>query len=44
MAPDEVLHLSREVGVPAVWPLSDFAARARFIILVGFKRVIARSL
>jgi hypothetical protein len=44
MAPDEVLHLSREVGVPAVWPLCDFAARPRYITLIGFKRVIARSL
>ncbi|MGW4898402.1 hydrolase [Kitasatospora sp. NPDC004240] len=36
---DAVLHLCREVGLPAVWPLADFAARERYAVLVGIKRM-----
>ncbi|MFD7441237.1 hydrolase [Streptomyces sp. NPDC059909] len=36
---DAVLHLSREVGRPAVWRLTDFAARRRYRVLIGAKRV-----
>lgn len=39
MAPDEVLHLCREVGFPVVWSLGDFAQRRRYAATVGFKRV-----
>lgn len=42
MAPDEVLHLSGEVGFPAVWPLAEFARRPRYATIVGFKRVITQ--
>ncbi|MEU6810164.1 hydrolase [Streptomyces sp. NPDC046831] len=38
---DAVLHLSREVGRPAVWRTADFAARERYRVLVGVKRVLA---
>ncbi|WP_322619947.1 hydrolase [Streptomyces acidicola] len=33
-----VLHLSAEVGHPAVWSMADFAARDRYRNLIGFKR------
>src|SRR5207245_2022659 len=36
---DQILHLSAEVGHPAVWALRDFAARRRYRTLVGIKRV-----
>lgn len=35
----EVLHLCAEAGVPALWSLDDFAARERYRVLVGVKRV-----
>jgi hypothetical protein len=38
-----VLHLSAEVGRPAVWPLSEFAERARYRSLIGIKRVLRRA-
>ncbi|MFJ2770864.1 hydrolase [Streptomyces sp. NPDC087300] len=38
MADDAVLHLCAEAGRPAVWGLADFAARARYRVLVGIKR------
>lgn len=38
MTDDQVLHLSREVGHPAVWSLADFAARPRYGHLLGGKR------
>ena len=40
---DEVLHLCAEVGRPAVWGLADFAARNRYRVLIGVKRLIALS-
>ncbi|HEY4022102.1 MAG TPA: hydrolase [Pseudonocardiaceae bacterium] len=36
-----VLHLCAEVGRPAVWPMSEFAARHRYRTLIGIKRVRA---
>ncbi|MFF9017179.1 hydrolase [Streptomyces sp. NPDC014870] len=39
--PDEVLHLSAEVGHPVVWKLAEFATRPRYRVLIGAKRVIA---
>jgi len=38
MATDQVLHLSREVGHPAIWSFADFAARPRYATLLGGKR------
>ena len=35
----EVLHLCKEIGVPVVWDLQDFAQRERYGSLIGFKRV-----
>ena len=37
-----VLHLCREVGRPAVWDMEEFAARDRYRVLVGVKRVTTR--
>lgn len=37
---DRVLHLCAEAGRPAVWSLRDFAARQRYRVLIGIKRVI----
>lgn len=34
----EVVHLSQEVGRPAVWTFAQFAATPRFAQLIGFKR------
>ena len=34
-----VLHLCKEIGVPVVWDLTDFAERERYASLIGFKRV-----
>lgn len=42
MAPDEILHLCKEVGVPVVWPMAEFSRRARYATTVGFKRVLGR--
>ncbi len=39
MARDQLLHLSVEVGRPAVWSWADFAARPRYRCIVGAKRV-----
>jgi hypothetical protein len=36
-----VLHLCAEVGRPAVWEPAEFAARERYRVLVGIKRVNA---
>jgi hypothetical protein len=36
-----VLHLCAEVGRPAVWEPVEFAARERYRVLVGIKRVTA---
>lgn len=36
---DQVLHLSSEVGCPAVWRMNDFAARDRYRTVIGIKRV-----
>jgi hypothetical protein len=36
-----VLHLCAREGRPAVWTLADFAARERYRLLVGVKRVTA---
>ncbi|GAA3919331.1 hypothetical protein GCM10022244_30560 [Streptomyces gulbargensis] len=40
---DAVLHLCAEAGTPAVWSLADFAARERYRVLVGIKRVTVRA-
>jgi hypothetical protein len=39
MAPDEILHLSQEIGRPGVWSFEDFAVRPRYSTIVGIKRV-----
>ncbi|MEU9032331.1 hydrolase [Streptomyces sp. NPDC048383] len=36
--PDAVLHLSSEVGRPAVWSLADFTGHDRYRVLLGAKR------
>ncbi|WP_433171887.1 NlpC/P60 family protein [Actinoallomurus sp. CA-150999] len=37
---DQILHLSSEIGHPAVWRMNDFAARDRYRTVIGIKRVI----
>jgi len=39
MGPDQILHLSREVGVPAVWTIAQFTDRDRYRVLLGAKRI-----
>lgn len=34
------VHLSRAVGVPAVWPLNEFPKHPRYRVFVGAKRVV----
>jgi hypothetical protein len=38
-----VLHLCAEAGRPAVWTMTEFAARERYQVLIGIKRVIVRQ-
>ncbi|PBC70720.1 hypothetical protein BX265_5275 [Streptomyces sp. TLI_235] len=40
---DTVLHLCAEAGRPALWSLADFAARERYRVLLGAKRVTVRA-
>ena len=35
-----VLHLCAETGRPAVWEMTEFAARQRYRVLIGIKRVV----
>ncbi|MCB8903930.1 MULTISPECIES: hydrolase [unclassified Streptomyces] len=37
---DAILHLCAEVGHPAVWGPADFAARERYAVRLGAKRVL----
>ncbi|KOT73782.1 cell wall hydrolase [Streptomyces rimosus subsp. pseudoverticillatus] len=39
LGPDQVLHLCKEAGRPAVWSYADFAERARYARFLGAKRV-----
>ncbi|MFF5917878.1 hydrolase [Streptomyces flavochromogenes] len=39
---DAILHLCAEVGRPAVWAAADFAARERYAVRLGAKRVLPR--
>ncbi|MFF8805365.1 NlpC/P60 family protein [Streptomyces omiyaensis] len=36
----ELLHLCAEAGLPAVWRAEEFAARERYRVLLGAKRVL----
>ena len=36
-------HLCAEVGRPTVWPQSEFDARPRYAVRIGFKRPTNRS-
>ncbi|MFI1382970.1 cell wall hydrolase [Embleya sp. NPDC020886] len=38
LGPDRVLHLCREVGRPAIWSYTEFAARPHYARLLGVKR------
>lgn len=44
MAPDEVLHLCKEVGIPTVWSIAEFTKRPRYRKIVGFKRIVKNPL
>ena len=39
---EAVAHLCEEVGHPVVWHQSEFDARERYAVRVGFKRPAAR--
>jgi cell wall-associated NlpC family hydrolase len=39
LAPGQILHLCKEVGVPAIWSEADFAARPNYQVFVGARRV-----
>ncbi|HWN32289.1 MAG TPA: hypothetical protein VNP03_06070 [Pseudonocardia sp.] len=41
MCRGQVLHLCREVGVPAVWTPATFSAANRYSVLVGAKRPVS---
>lgn len=36
---DGVLHLSKSVGLPAIWSLDQFAERMEYRVMIGAKRV-----
>lgn len=40
LADDEVLHLCREVGRPAVWSYAAFRRRPCYRTVLGFRRVV----
>jgi hypothetical protein len=40
---DQVLHLCAEVGRPVVWSMAEFAARERYRVVIGIKRVVHPS-
>lgn len=37
----QAIHLSKEIGVPDEWPLTKFALRPEYRVLIGAKRVIS---
>jgi|GEM_PF-4240842 len=39
MAPDEVLHLCKELALPASWSMAEFAKRSRYRNVIGIKRI-----
>ncbi|GCD97166.1 cell wall hydrolase [Embleya hyalina] len=41
LGPDRVLHLCREVGRPAIWSYTEFAARPEYARLFGVKRCLS---
>lgn len=41
---DQVLHLSKEIGVPIVWNINEFFVRSSYKALVGIKRPTYRKL
>ncbi|MGW7573938.1 cell wall hydrolase [Streptomyces sp. NPDC054765] len=43
LGPDQVLHLCREAGRPAVWRYADFAARPRYGRFLGAKRAVSAA-
>lgn len=43
LGPDQVLHLCREAGLPAVWRYADFAARPRYRRFLGAKRAVGAA-
>jgi hypothetical protein len=43
MAQNEILHLNKEIGFPAVWSDADFARLPNYETIVGFKRIAAVS-
>jgi len=40
---NRVLHLSKEVGTPAIWSFEEFALRPRYSITIGAKRVLLNN-
>lgn len=42
MPQDEILHLCKEIGRPAIWPLSSFERRERYKTFLGGRRVTVR--
>jgi cell wall-associated NlpC family hydrolase len=37
---NKVIHLSKEVGYPTVWDITEFSKRENYAHLVGIKRVL----
>lgn len=40
---DQVLHLSAQVGQPAIWPLDQFQERPEYQVVIGIKRPTVRD-
>ena len=41
---DRAIHLSRRIGLAAVWPLAQFATHPEYRILLGGKRALSTNL
>jgi hypothetical protein len=40
MGDERVIHLSKQVGLPAIWSLDEFTKNDRYKVFIGAKRVI----
>lgn len=41
---ERAVHLSRAVGVPAVWPLTEFPKHPHYLVFIGAKRTVQPSI
>jgi murein DD-endopeptidase / murein LD-carboxypeptidase len=39
----KAIHISKKIGVPAIWPVEQFTEQEEYKIFIGAKRVLAKS-